>query len=200
MLVEGVYVSIGSLHAGWFGAFDHPIRHRAPVALRQVVNNAGRGKNLARGKDRKVFRIYKVEQANSARLWLVAEGSGTKGSAPAANVILFDQAVDHITNRIRAYASSAPRYLWRAAVWSARKEPDKAIADYNEAIRLAPGTPGPYQYLSWLLATCPEAKYGDGEQAVDAGDESLCPDRVGRLRLPRHVRGCQRQTATSLRR
>ena len=61
----------------------------------QVVDDEGRGKQLARGKDHKDFRIYKVEQANGPWLWLVAEGSGVKGWAQAANVILFEQAVDH---------------------------------------------------------------------------------------------------------
>jgi len=105
----------------------------------QVVDDEGRGKNLARGKDQNVFRIYEVEQANGPWLWLVAEGSGVKGWAPAANVILFDQAIDYITNQIRANPGAASNYLWRANVWNARKELEIAIADYNEAIRLDPG-------------------------------------------------------------
>ena len=104
----------------------------------QVVDDEGRGKNLARGKDQEVFRIYKVEQANGPWLWLVAEGSGVKGWAPAANVIPLDQAIDHFTNLIRANPGAAGNYLSRANVWQARKEFDIAIADYNEAIRLEP--------------------------------------------------------------
>jgi tetratricopeptide (TPR) repeat protein len=69
----------------------------------------------------------------------VAEGSGVKGWAPAANVILFDQAIDYTTNQIRANPGAASKYLWRANVWEARKELEIAIADYNEAIRLDPG-------------------------------------------------------------
>jgi len=105
----------------------------------QVVDDAGRGKNLARGREQQAFRIYKVEQANGPWLWLVAEGSNVKGWAPAANVILFDQAIDYITNLIRANPGASSNYLWRANVWEARKEFDIAIADYNEAIRLDPG-------------------------------------------------------------
>jgi tetratricopeptide (TPR) repeat protein len=69
----------------------------------------------------------------------VAEGAGVKGWAPAANVILFDQAIDYITNQIRANPGFSSNYLWRANVWSERKEHDIGIADYNEAIRLDPG-------------------------------------------------------------
>jgi hypothetical protein len=68
----------------------------------QVVDYEGRGKQLARGKDSQTFRVYRVEQVNGPWLWLVAEGSGVKGWARAAYVIPFDQAVDYITNQIRA--------------------------------------------------------------------------------------------------
>jgi tetratricopeptide (TPR) repeat protein len=115
----------------------------------QVVDDEGRGKNLARGKDQNVFRIYKVEQANGSWLWLVAEGSGVKGWAPAANVILFDQAIDYITNRIRANPGAASNCVRRANVWRERKEFDIAIADYDEAIRLDPGDAAAYVGRGW---------------------------------------------------
>ena len=66
----------------------------------QVVDDEGLGKELARGKDQNLFRTYMVKQANGPWLWLVAEGSSAKGWAPAANVILFDQAIDYITGQI----------------------------------------------------------------------------------------------------
>ena len=66
----------------------------------QVVDDERLGKELARGKNQNEFRTYMVEQANGPWLFLVAEGSSVKGWAPAANVILFDQAIDHITGQI----------------------------------------------------------------------------------------------------
>ncbi len=110
----------------------------------QVVDDAGRGKQLARGRDNQVFRIYKVEQLNGPWLWLVAEGSGVKGWAPAVNVIPFDHAIDYLTNRIRANPGATANYLWRAHVWRARKEYDIAITDLNEAIRIDPGFAAAY--------------------------------------------------------
>ena len=45
---------------------------------------------------------------------------------------------------------------------------DKAIADYNEAIRLDPKYALAYNGLAWLAATCPDAKYRDGKKAVQS--------------------------------
>ena len=108
----------------------------------QIVDDEGLGKERARGKNQNVFRTYMVKQANGPWLFLVAEGSSAKGWAPAANVILFDQAIDYITGQIRAKPGDWAKYVWRANVWLKRKELDTAIADYNEAIRLKPGSAG----------------------------------------------------------
>src|SRR5271165_6125534 len=108
----------------------------------QVVDDEGLGKERARGKNQNFFRTYMVKQANGPWLWLVAEGSSAKGWVPAANVILFDQAIDYITGQIRANPGDWAKYVWRANVWLKRKELDTAIADYNEAIRLKPGSAG----------------------------------------------------------
>ncbi len=41
-----------------------------------------------------------------------------------------------------------------------------AESDLREAIRLDPELPNAYQHLAWLQATCPEAKFRNGEEAV----------------------------------
>jgi tetratricopeptide (TPR) repeat protein len=133
----------------------------------QVVDDEGRGKNLARGKEIRDCRVYRVERVNGPWLWLVAEGSGVKGWAQAANVIPLDQAIDYITNRIRANPGGSSNYIWRANVWKIRKEYDIALADYNEAMRLDPGEALTYSNRAgiWLvkkeydkaLADCNEA-------------------------------------------
>ena len=57
----------------------------------------------------------------------------------------------------------------RGYAWSLKKEYDKAIADYNEAIRLDPKNVASYNPLAWLLAACPDAKRRDGKRAIEIG-------------------------------
>ena len=48
---------------------------------------------------------------------------------------------------------------------------DEALADLDEAIRLDPRNAPGYNGRAWLRATCPEAKYRDGKQAVESATQ-----------------------------
>ena len=48
----------------------------------------------------------------------------------------------------------------------ARGRYDKAIEDYAEVLRVDPKSVDMYNALGWLRATCPDAKYRDGVEAV----------------------------------
>ena len=52
------------------------------------------------------------------------------------------------------------------SAWEKKGRYDKALADFNEAIRLDPRDGWNHNNRAWLLATCPEARYRDGRQAV----------------------------------
>jgi tetratricopeptide (TPR) repeat protein len=134
-----------------------------------VIDDEGFGKAQARGKNHHEFRTYIVEQANGPWLWLVAEGSGVKGWAPAANVIPFDQAINHITRQIGEDPGDWGKYVWRANVWLKQKEVDTAIAEYNEAIRLNPGSAGvAYQGrgIAWRLKKDFDKAIADCNEAI----------------------------------
>ena len=66
--------------------------------------------------------------------------------------------------RSRGFATA---YNNRGNAWRVKKEYDKAIADYNEAIRLDPNFARAYHALARLWATCPEESFRDGKQAVE---------------------------------
>ena len=77
-------------------------------------------------------------------------------------------AVDYITNQIRVNRAAAG-YPWRANVWKARKEFDIAIADYNQAIRLDPGTSWPRLMKALVrLTTGREEVVADARSAIEA--------------------------------
>jgi Tfp pilus assembly protein PilF len=58
-------------------------------------------------------------------------------------------------------------YVNRGIAWSKKGEYDQAIADYNQALRLRPNDTSAYNNFAWLQATCPDAKYRNGQKAVE---------------------------------
>jgi Flp pilus assembly protein TadD len=48
----------------------------------------------------------------------------------------------------------------------------QAVGHYTEALRLRPDAPDMLNNLAWLLATCPEARFRDGAQAVKFGERA----------------------------
>jgi tetratricopeptide (TPR) repeat protein len=80
-----------------------------------------------------------------------------------------DKAIGDFTRAIEVDPSFITGLLLRAKAWKRRFDFKMAIADYAEAIRLAPENPLPRQNLAWLLATCPEKAFRDGQRAVQEG-------------------------------
>jgi tetratricopeptide (TPR) repeat protein len=60
----------------------------------------------------------------------------------------------------------------RGAAWSKKKEHDKAIADYAEAIRIDPASHNAYNARAWIWATCPDEKHRDGKKAVESATKA----------------------------
>jgi tetratricopeptide (TPR) repeat protein len=103
-----------------------------------VVNDEGRTADInASGKDRRTVRVYRVEHVNGGWLWIQHETSGVCGWVKSRDVIPYEQAIDYYTDQIRAKPEA---YLFngRGNLWNEKAEYDKAIADYDEAIRLDP--------------------------------------------------------------
>jgi Tfp pilus assembly protein PilF len=78
----------------------------------------------------------------------------------------FSRALADFDAAIAADAEFAPAFLSRAEVRSKTGEYDRAIADFETAVRLDPDEQQVHNNLAWLRATCPDARYRDGKQAV----------------------------------
>jgi tetratricopeptide (TPR) repeat protein len=65
-----------------------------------------------------------------------------------------------------AKKTRALAYRLRGQDFEAQAVFDKAIAGYDEAIRLDPTNPVAWNNKAWIAATCPKAKYRDGKRAV----------------------------------
>ena len=79
----------------------------------------------------------------------------------------FDNMIRDCTEAIRIDPKFAAAYHNRGRAWRGKKDYDKAIEDFTQATRVDPHYGGAYNSLAWLRATFPDAKYRDGEQAVE---------------------------------
>ena len=78
----------------------------------------------------------------------------------------FDKALADLTEAIRLDPKLAQAYLCRGEAYSEKGEHGKAIADITEAIRLEPKNAKAQNALAWLLATCSQERFRDGQQAI----------------------------------
>ena len=84
------------------------------------------------------------------------------------------------------------RYSCRGRAYANIGDRDKAVADYDRALRIDPNCADAYNSLAWLQATCPVARYRDGKKALknarkacDLRAELLPPYTRGGLRRER---------------
>jgi len=78
----------------------------------------------------------------------------------------YHKAIADCTEAIRLDPKFVKPYHRRGTAWESTQEYDKAIADFAEVIRLDPNHAIAYGKRAWLYATCPDARYRNGEQAV----------------------------------
>ena len=100
-----------------------------------------------------------------------------------------DKALEDLNEAVRLDPATASRLRMRARVWFEKQDFDRALSDLNAAIRLEPNDVEAQQGRAWILATCPDPKIRNGEQAVIAAKSACeltaveggsCPDHAGR--------------------
>ncbi len=80
----------------------------------------------------------------------------------------YDKAIADFSEAVRLSPTDAVSYSWRGNSWRRKGEYEKALGDFNESIRLDPKNARAYNERAWLRATCPDARYRDGNQAVES--------------------------------
>ncbi len=105
----------------------------------QVVDDEKREANLAlSGRNRRVIRVYRVEQVKDSSLLIAAEKEPVRGWVDKGDVIPCEKAIEQYSERIRIDPENASVYIERAVARSQLGEIDSAISDYDAAIRLNP--------------------------------------------------------------
>lgn len=79
----------------------------------------------------------------------------------------YRKAIEDYEAAIRVDPRYAAAYGNRGFAWKQLEDYAKAVADYDEAIRLDPQSAVACNDLAWLLATCRDAKFRDGQKAVE---------------------------------
>ena len=77
-----------------------------------------------------------------------------------------DEALAFLDNVLKADPYNSEIYHERAFFWQKKADFSRAIADYEKAIALNPNHSDSYNNLAWILATCPDERYRDGERAI----------------------------------
>ena len=112
------------------------------------------------------FHVYSVEQAEGDQL-LVVSGS-VKGWILASQAVPFDHAINFAAQQIAASPGNSAAWRFRGAIWIEKQEYDKAIADFNEAIRLDPKFVVAYKGrgVAWLFKNEYDKAIADFNEAI----------------------------------
>ncbi len=119
--------------------------------------------------------VAALADCNTAIL-ILSDAPDTDGSLEMAyfyrggvfnNMRKFDRASDDFTKVIQISPTNATPYNLRgwACLWMGKY--DKAIEDFKKSIQLNPKDELPYRRLAWIMATCPDEKYRDGQKALE---------------------------------
>jgi tetratricopeptide (TPR) repeat protein len=90
-----------------------------------------------------------------------------------------DQAFRDCARAIKLDPRLAAAYTNRSCAWLIKNEYEKAIDDLSVAIRLDPTSAESLNNCAWLMATCPDAKYRDGQKAVESAKKACELTRWG---------------------
>ncbi len=120
-----------------------------------------------------------AQQVNGDWLWVTySSGKGTtQGWIKRRDVVPFDKALDFFNDELRR-TPTAEFYTIRGTLFGQREEYDKALSDFNEALRLDPGSSIAYRRRGIVWS-----RKGDLDKAVHDYDEALRLDPLNAVSL-----------------
>lgn len=92
----------------------------------------------------------------------------------------FDNAISDYTKAIEINPKYAEAVFSRANTWHEKRDYASAAIDYERATELDPQNALVYNNYSWLLSTCPDSKFRDGQKALELAQKAVAinPDEV----------------------
>jgi len=84
----------------------------------------------------------------------------------------YDKAIADYSEAIRLDPKYVAVFNNRGFAWNKRRDYEKAIRDFSQAIKVDAGYADAYNRLAWLLATCPDARFRDGNLAIEVALQS----------------------------
>jgi tetratricopeptide (TPR) repeat protein len=97
----------------------------------------------------------------------------------------YDNAIKDYSEAIRLRPTDSASLYSRGYMWYSKKDYEKALADYDETLRLDRKNVSALNDKSWILATCPNARWRDGKTSVELANKAIelaDKDRATQLR------------------
>ena len=80
----------------------------------------------------------------------------------------YEKAIADFSRVIQIDPKNSWAYASRGLAEAERKQYDNAVADLDQALKIDPDNPDALNGRAWFRATCPDAKYRNGGQALAA--------------------------------
>jgi tetratricopeptide (TPR) repeat protein len=85
----------------------------------------------------------------------------------------YEKAISAFTKAIEINPTHERAYSIRGLAYAGKSQYDKAISDINKALEINPSDAEAYNNLAWILATCPDARYRNGNEAAELAQKSV---------------------------
>jgi len=85
----------------------------------------------------------------------------------------YDGLIAKYTKALEMNPRDAEAYYNRGVAWDEKDDWGRAIADYTKALEINPCDSDAISNRAWLLATCPDSGYRDGQKALESAQKAM---------------------------